>query len=259
MYDTGGQQSSGASQPGRSPPPPSFGWGPWGIGGGAGSVQHRGSTPTAQAGLPPLGKSQSGGGSNAGMQDPSGPGAPSPEDWLMMLKQFADEMNAPLNMDDPLVANILTGARQQALTSSEGRGIYGGYSQNVANQQYVNTAAQLQQQRRQMGQQALQSGVGASQDLAKMRYGQARDSYQDMLNNYSRQGEQNQGWGAGIGGVIGGGLGLAASFIPGLQPFAPALISGGAQAGSSIGRGIGGMAQPPPPSFSYRGYGSGRV
>lgn len=183
--------------------------------------------------------------------------AGSPEDWLAMLQQFYDEMQKPLDMNDPLVANILSNARSQALTSSEGRGVYGGYSQNVANQQYINTAAQLQQQRQQMGQQALQSGVGASQDLARLRYGQARDSYQDMLRNYQSQNDQNQGWGAGIGGVLGAGAGLAASFIPGLQPFAPSLIAGGASVGSNIGRGIGGMSQPPPPSFSYRGYGGG--
>lgn len=187
----------------------------------------------------------------------AGPAQPGPEDWLAMLHAFADEMNAPLNLEDPLVKNILEGARTQTLASAQGQGVYGGYSQNQAERSYIGAASGLQQQRRQMGAQALQAGVGASQDLAKLRYGQARDSYQDMLANYNRENENNQGWGATIGGALGGLAGGAASFIPGLQAFAPALISGGASIGSSIGRGFGGMA-PPPPAFKYTGYGSGK-
>lgn len=228
------------SQRGLPPPPPSTPQYTGGLGGM--------SNPGAAAGNT-LDRTK-GAGTTSGA-----PGAPGPEDWLAMLHQFYEEMNRPLDLEDPLVKNILTGARTSTLSSMQGQGVYGGYSQGAAEKSYIGTAAGLQQQRQQMGAQALQSGVGASQDLAKMRYGQARDSYQDMLANYSRQNEQNQGLGATIGGGIGGVVGGVGGFFLGGPAGAVAGAKGGFDAGSSIGRGIGGMGQPPPPQFSYRGYG----
>jgi hypothetical protein len=194
--------------------------------------------------------------------DPTAGGAPamgpqpgSPEHWLMLLQQFADEMNSPLDMNDPMVSNILQGARTSTMASLQDRGIQGGYSQNQAERSYIGAAAGLQQQRRQLGLQALNVGQGASSELLKQRYNMSRDSHNDLLKNYQWQDEQNQGLGSLIGGGLGGLLGGAGGFFLGGPAGAAAGAQTGFQAGSSIGRGIGGMNQPPPPTFSYKGYG----
>lgn len=167
-----------------------------------------------------------------------------PEDWLAKLMAFFDEMNKPLDMNDPYVKNILDNARQSTLSSINSQGVYGGYSQGQAEKSYINSAAQLQQQRQQMGLSALGMGGNQSLGLADFRYGQGRDAYQDQLNQWKYQRDQ----GGGLGGMIGGGLGAIAGGLLG----GPGGAMAGWQGGQGIGSWLGGNASPPPPT--YKGY-----
>lgn len=264
-----GQQPAGPTS-GPRPPPPSMGgasgrpgqgggWGSpfsgfsWGGPPGAGSQHWIPQHAPAEQPLHPEG-GQIAGGVGPKMGKSAGQGG-SPEDWMALLQQFADEMNKPLDLNDPMVRNILEGARTGTMTGLQGQGVFGGYSNNQAEKSYIGAASGLQQQRRQLGLSALQSGAGASQDLLKTRYGMARDQYGDMMQNYQYGKDQNEGWGAGIGGAIGGVLGGIGGFATGGPAGAVGGFQAGSAAGSSFGRGIGGMHQPPPPTFSYKGYG----
>jgi hypothetical protein len=199
-----------------------------------------------------------GGGGGDGGGDGGGGGAPSGQDGELdaLIKKILADLDKPLDFNDPLVANILTGARTATLSDLAGRGVYGGYSENQAQQSYINAASSLQDQKQARLLQAL--GLANQRDLAKaqMTYDQQRYEYE---NDPAR----------GIGSLIGGGLGAigggVAGFFAGGGPASlgtaipNALQWGGtgAQAGSQIGAGVGGMfAQKPQMSWGNGGGGS---
>lgn len=165
------------------------------------------------------------------------------DEWLRLLA----ELEKPLDMNDPLVQNILTGARTATLSDLAGRGIHGGYSEANAQQAYINSAAQLQNQKRD----AYLRALGAAGDYEQR--GKAARLEQDR---YLSENDPARG----IGGLIGGGLGGLAGGLGGFALGGPAGAFEGArlgvQSGSQIGAGIGGFFAPQP---RMRGWGgSGR-
>lgn len=178
------------------------------------------------------------GGPGEALMPGAGRGA-GPDQWLAMLQAFFAEMNKPLDLNDPLVQNILTGARTSAMSDAASRGIHGGYSTAMGERAYIDAAAQQQMQRKQLGLQALGMGLPGSIQQAENQYGA------DM-NSYLKQQRGAQG----IGGLIGGGLGALGGFALG----GPAGAAGGFQLGSNIGAGIGGQfgGGGPPPSYGGR-------
>lgn len=158
-------------------------------------------------------------------------------EWLSIL----EELKKPLDMNDPLVQNILTGARTATLSDLAGRGIHGGYSEANAQQAYVNSAAQLQHQKRDAYLRALQAAGDYEQRANTARTERDRWAYE---NDPAR----------GIGGLIGGGIGtLGGALLGGLagNPLGGASI--GAQFGSQVGSGIGGMFAPQPRMRGWSG------
>lgn len=189
------------------------------------------------------------GAGNGGLGLPAAqPQTPAEDPWLQQLMEFYKHMMGPLDMNDPQVASIMNTAYAQGQRTADRRGIGGPLGVGNAQGAMVGAGAQLMSQRQGMGLQALGTGLQGKIGLGNLAADEAWRKYQSDLNAWQMRNGQNQAngqaWGAGIGGVIGGGLGLAASFIPGLQPFAPALIGGGASLGSSIGGGVGGASTP---------------
>lgn len=161
--------------------------------------------------------------------------------WDAELRKFFEEMNSPLDFNDPLVQNILTGARTATLSDLANRGIHGGYSENQAQQAYINTAAQLQQQKKGQAMQAL--GMGSNRNLSKTQQ-------QFEADKYGYENDPARTFGAGIGGTLGSLAGL---------PFGQSEAFG--EAGANIGLGLGGASVPrprlqwgPPPRRTAGGY-----
>jgi hypothetical protein len=148
-----------------------------------------------------------------------------------LYRQLIDDLMKPLDLNDPLVQNILTGARTATLADLSGRGIQGGYSENQAQQAYINAAAQLQGQRQARALQALGQGSG---------YGLQREQQDFARQQYDYENDPARGWGAGIGGALGAlGGGLVGSVVPGVGTLAG--VGLGSQVGSQLGAGIGGQ------------------
>ncbi len=192
-------------------------------------------------------------------------GPKSPEEELLeMIRAFFEEMNAPLDMNDPLVQNILRNARQDTLTSANNAGIFGGYSQRQAEDGYTRAAAGLQQQKKGMAMNALGMLTGATQNQRDYDYRKGQDAYQNELDLWKMDQQKHQDWwrnaGGIAGGIVGGAGGAIAGGLAGL-PLGPAGIVGGAisggaagaQAGYGFGSGVGGQiggsTYSPPPQW----------
>jgi hypothetical protein len=178
------------------------------------------------------------------------------EDWL---REYMDELNKGVNWNDPQVKALLGQAQGAASEDAKRRGIQGPMAVGNAQQAYVGAQAQLRAQNEQQRLNAIHLGLGNDQDKAQLQlqrdrfnYGIDQDNYQRKLDQWTLDNNNSAGTGQAIGSVIGGLAGTAASFIPGLQPFAPALIGGGATLGGTIGRGFGGSNSPPPPIYQGR-------
>lgn len=165
---------------------------------------------------------------------------PSQEDaWMAQLQELIKYLTGPLDFNDPFVKSILDNARATTLQSAGNAGIFGPYSQNLAQQAYVKGAANLQQQKMGQGLQALGMGIGASQNQRDFNYQKDQDKYANDLDLWKF--EQSNSPGAWIGGGLGGLIGGIAGIFGGD-------IAGGAKAGFDIGSGIGGTigGKPPP-------------
>ncbi len=163
-------------------------------------------------------KTTSATGTNASADDPDA-----------LTKQFYDEMNKPLDFNDPYVANIVNGAASRAQADADARGIGGGMGVQNSQMAYTNAAAQLQDAKQQRALQAL--GLHSQYHLQNK-----EDQYAADMNTFNARKSQGMGMGSTIGGVAGGLAGLAAT-----------AATGGAAAPSigplsSIGAGIGGWA-----------------
>jgi hypothetical protein len=188
------------------------------------------------------------------------------------LQAFIDNLQKPLDMNDPYVQRLVTIASNSASNQARMRGINGPLSVAGVQQAVSDSLAGYDFNRQQLLAQGLATGISADEfdrrlALEKDQYATNRaDAYN--LNNYQNGQKTDAGWGS----VIGGGLGLAAGLlIPGAQPFIPSLVAGGAGLGGLVGGSFAGSAPQPtsygnnytPPSSGIRngrngaGYSSG--
>lgn len=184
----------------------------------------------------PLGMNGKGGGAgqpqygSGGGMTPGGQAGTSQDKLIQMLMDFFTKMNGPLDTNDPMVKSILGGAYSTAAQDALGRGINGGLGIQSAQQAYVNSAAQMQQQRQQMGLGALGQAAGFNQQNLENIYG-------SQMNQYNMGMNQAQSQGGSIGSMLGGlgGLALTAATGGAAAPFIPGLTQLGAGLGSSFG------------------------
>lgn len=164
---------------------------------------------------------------------------------MAQWQKFFDELNSPLDMNDPYVKNILDNARQTTLTSAGNAGIFGPYSQNLAQQAYIKGAAGLQQQNKALALQALTGMTGQSNNMRDFNYDVAKDQYANKMDLW----KYNQDKSSGLGGIIGGGIGALGGGLAG----GPAGAMAGWQLGSGVGSAFGGMGSSGPPKFNPGG------
>jgi len=160
------------------------------------------------------------------------------------IDDFFDELNKPLDMNDPYVKNILMNARQTTLTSANNAGIFGPYSQNLAEQSFIKGSADLQDAKQGRALQALGMGTSQFNNQRDFNYDVAKDKYTNEMDLW----KYNQGKNQGLGGLIGGGIGALGGGLLGGP--------GGATAGWQVGSGVGGMfggGNSPPPTFKPGG------
>jgi hypothetical protein len=171
------------------------------------------------------------------------------------LQAFIDEINRPLDLNDPYTQQILNAANNSASNNARLRGIDGPLSVANSQQAVAGAAAGLDMQRRGMGLQALEGLSGRNLGLGQLGLGyanlheggrqfDANMQYQMGQDQYNSQLGTGQAW----GGAIGTGLG-ALGFLGG-----PVLGGALMGVGGSLGAGIGGMlsgARPPSmPSYT---------
>lgn len=157
-----------------------------------------------------------------------------------MLREYYEELNSPLDLNDPEIQAILSTARSQSQSNAGARGVNGAASVRAGEDSYLRAAAGLQGQRQGLAAQALGMGMQAEQ--------RNRDRAQeDAWRRWWAGVEAGQGLGQTIGAAGGA---LAGTFLlPGLGTAA------GASIGAGIGGGIGNFASGGlrPPSGNYSG------
>lgn len=177
----------------------------------------------------PIMPGQAGAGASAGAAG----GGTGPNDWLNNIQQFYKSLSGGLDMNDPAVQNILNGAFSSAGAAANARGIQGPASINSAQQAYMNAAAPMWMQQKQLMAGLLGTGMQGSLGAGNLSLENQALQYQSQLNQYLAQ----QGQGQGIGSMIGAGLGGLGGFMLG----GPMGAAAGVGIGSSLGGGLGGM------------------
>lgn len=172
------------------------------------------------------------------------------EEKLMdQLQAFFDELNKPFDPNDPEVQIILQNMRANTLQDAGNRGIYGGYSQNLANQAMARASAGMALQKKGMAANALGMLTGATQNQRDFNYGKAKDDYQAQMDQWKQEQDKNLDlWKLGggvVGGLVGGIGGALATGGPGAIPGAAA----GWGLGSNLGGAIGGNFSSPAPQW----------
>lgn len=147
-----------------------------------------------------------------------------------LIKAFIEEMNKPLDLNDPYVAQIVNNTASATGSAAYNRGIGGPMA--VANtQKYVADAQTgLGMQRKELAARGL--GLLSNHEMNE---DQLRFNY-DKMRFDAQNRDEGQGWGQ----IIGGGLGTIAggvigSIVPGVGTAA------GMSVGGALGGGIGGM------------------
>lgn len=162
---------------------------------------------------------------------------PDNDEIMVLLQKFYDEYNSPLDYNDPFVKSILDNAQASTTQRAGNAGVFGPYSQNLAQQAYIKGAAGLQSEKQRMAGQALGMLTDYKKDKRNFDYNKAKDSYQAATENWQMQQNKNQDlWkmvGGGLGAVGGGILGIAGG---------PAGIIAGATGGFGLGQQVGSAA-----------------
>lgn len=166
----------------------------------------------------------------SGVTGGDGPIADSKASASDLLREFAQYMMAPLDMNDPYVQSVVRGASGAAGTDARNRGLQGGMAVGNTERAVSGALTAAQLQRNQLGANAL--GQAGQLDL-----GQANLQLQAYNNQYQAQmGElaARQQNGQAIGAVLGTVAGAVGSYygVPGLNP----------QSGAQMGGGLGGLA-----------------
>lgn len=153
------------------------------------------------------------------------------------LKAFAAHMMAPLDLNDPYVKQVIQGATSAAQNSANLRGVGGGYATSNVENAALRTGNQIQDQRAQMGMQALGQAGQLDQAQATLAQQAYMQQYQSQLAQMQAHQNNNQA----LGSLIGAGVGALGSYfgVPGLN------MQSGAQFGGGIGGMAGGGAQVP--------------
>jgi hypothetical protein len=164
---------------------------------------------------------------------------PDPTKRLMkLIEKLFEEMNKPLDLNDPAVKQVLDQMRADTMQDAGNRGVYGGYSNAMGEQAYGRGANQLALQKKGMAMNALGMLTGATQNQRDFDYRKGMDLWSiEQANNPAAK------WGGLLGGLTGALAGGAGGDV-----------FGGAQAGYQIGTGAAQMFNPTPPP-SFKGYG----
>lgn len=216
---------------------------------------------------PQLGGAANGGGSPPPVKVAAPHAVSEPDDEILkLLQKFFDEMNMPFDPNDPYIKSILDNAQASTQQSASNAGVFGPYSQNLAQSAYIKTSAGLQQERQRMAQQALGALTAYKTDKRNFDYQKASDMYTAAQDRWKYDQEHNSDLWRGIGGglgAIGGGIlggigGAATGALAGGVGAIPGAITGalsGGSAGYGVGSNLGGAAYQsfgggtPPPTF----------
>jgi len=151
---------------------------------------------------------------------------------------FFNELNAPWDPTTPENQLLLKDIRASSMQAANNQGIFGPYSNNMAEQAMFKAQAPLALQKKGMAMGALQGGTNFATNTRDFNYGREQDKYANDLDLWKINQDKNQGFGSLVGGLIGG----AGGFLAG----GPMGAGAGFQVGSGIGSSIGGNGSPPP-------------
>jgi hypothetical protein len=165
---------------------------------------------------------------------------------MAQLQKFFDEMNMPWDPEAPENKLLLNSIRAGTLQDANNQGLFGPYSNNLAEQAMFKAQAPLAMQKKGMAMNALGMVTGQANNQRDFNYDVSKDKYTNAMDLWKWKQGQNQGF----GGLIGGGLGALGGFALG----GPAGGAAGWQLGSGIGSQIGGSGAPPPTFKPGGGY-----
>ncbi len=211
-------------------------------------TQYQSTHPQQQAGTPPSGQPPTG----------QGPGK-GPQSFEDYLRQYLEELNKGVDFNDPRVKYALGQSQQMAADQAKRRGITGPMAVGQAQNAYTQAQAGLMGQNGQQRLNALQTGLQydinnqrLQLDRNQANYDIAQSGYQNQLDEWTRNHNNNAGLGGAIGGLLGGAAGLGVGLLggPATAGFIPQLMSGGAGIGGGIGSFAGSGRGPPPPRYN---------
>lgn len=167
---------------------------------------------------------------------------------------FFNELNAPWDPNTPENQLLLKDVRAGTMQAANNQGIYGGYSNNMAEQAMFKAQAPLALQKKAMAMGALQGGTNFATNTRDHNYDVEKDKYTNAMDLWKFDQDKNQG----IGSMIGGGLAGLAGGIGGFLLGGPGVAVKGAELGwglgSAAGGSIGGNVGGGPPAFRPKGY-----
>lgn len=168
----------------------------------------------------------------------AGAGGGAPFDYEAAIAEFIRELQQPLNLEDPHVKAIASGAYRMAEQDARGRGLQAINSIPTAEQSSLVALGGLEAQRRGQLQQALGLGSGRDVSLQGLGFQQQQWQQQQAQDAADRAHAANAARMQAIGGLAGGLLGGAAGGL-GLGGMN---MGQGLQFGSQFGAGLGGLA-----------------
>lgn len=157
------------------------------------------------------------------------------------LLRFIQRMMDGLDPNDPAVQQLTNQVFNASQRAASNRGIGGPLAVANTGQAVSYALNDAQNQRYQLGLQALGAFNQGKYEDARTQLAQQDQAFRQAQQLAQQQYAQGAAQGQSIGSGIGAGLGAAAgALIPGAQPFIPALMAGGSQLGGGIGSQIGG-------------------
>lgn len=178
---------------------------------------------------------------------------------LHRQSEFAQKMLGPLDFNDPETKMYMDQANANANNDARLRGVEGGLSTMNTQDSFQKASLGLQQQRYQMGLNALQGagnyGQGlAGQNLQEAGFNEGRfqadRNYE--LQRFQTNAAQSEGLGQTLGSIAGGAVG-ALGFLSPVPGLGAATMSAGASIGAGIGGGLGSRGAAPRYRGSYNG------
>lgn len=167
------------------------------------------------------------------------------QELLEKMQAFFDELNKPLDLNDPDVKYVLDQVGTRAGQQATQRGVEGPLALSQINKAETDARSAMSLQKQGMAGNVLGMMQGPTNQMTAQNMATYDMQYKTGLANLNQKYQQDMAQNQMIGGLIGSGIGALGFMVPGVgAALGPAAMA----AGGSLGAGIGGMATGGPPN-----------